>query len=320
MLYIKDDWIVNKVIRYYRRFKNIVSLFIDSKEYLEKGEYILDRNLRYIYKNEIDTIEFINKEFLENNNYWKIKGNFKNLIKKFFTANKIWVQNDLDKGKFQGSFYLLTATNTEDMNVKVFDIKGNKILTEFSNFKSFEKMISDYNYFKHFFNIPSILHYNSDKRITIEELIESKTKNTWSYGDYKKIIDYIFNSYIEYYKATITKKPLEFSTVSNILYKLNKDGVLKNLACQIESVIAEDLILKKIPIIYQHGDLNLHNIILGKDGIMYFIDWNTSGDYFIFLLESLYNRTLNRNLNKKVARKKEYERLFNNVEKELGLA
>ena len=42
------------------------------------------------------------------------------------------------------------------------------------------------------------------------------------------------------------------------------------------------MIFNDIPTINQHGDLWLYNIMLGKNGEIYFIDWEHSGCYFLF--------------------------------------
>ena len=110
------------------------------------------------------------------------------------------------------------------------------------------------------------------------------------------MIETIFSSYEQYYNSSFKNNNYGYAKVSDMLTELKDDETLNDLVCQIEKEISKELITDDIPTINQHGDLWLYNTMLEENGKVYFIDWEHSGEYFLFYdlfwwmqHEALYN-------------------------------
>ncbi|HHV39157.1 MAG TPA: phosphotransferase [Tepidimicrobium sp.] len=143
-----------------------------------------------------------------------------------------------------------------------------------------KKTMADYKFFKDYFTIPPIISYNYDKRIIIKEFISSKPKDEWKDNDYERIINSIFENYKSYYRSIKYKKELEDRSAKYYYTKLVEDDIFKELVYKLKSKISDDLFYSEFPLVYQHGDLHLQNIILGKNGKIYYIDW----DYVVYAI------------------------------------
>lgn len=287
---------IKKLIDYRRKARLAIALCEEKSNYLELGEYFLDPELKYIYRNDSDTIDFIETVIKKNNYNLSHKKDIKYKIKRVLAPNTLSILNNPEKEDFRGSIYLLSNDTSEEKDVKIFDIKTSKVLTVYVEQENLKKKIENYKYFGEYFNIPEIMEYDFDKKTSVEELVLSKTKNTWNELDYSKVIETIFSSYEKYYKSSSKNNNHGYAKVSDMLSKLKEDETLNNLVCQIEKEISKELITEDIPTINQHGDLWLYNTMLGKNRKVYFIDWEHSGEYFLFYdlfwwmqNEALYN-------------------------------
>lgn len=267
----------------------------DYKNYVEPGRYIIGGYLSYAYKDELNTINFMNKIIREEQ---KIKGknNLKRVIKKKLEPTCIDLNNYESKSEFKGTIFLFSNDTSIKRDLKIFDIKTSKVLTVYVELENLKKKIEDYKYFGEYFNIPEILEYDFDKKTSVEELILSKPNNTWKELDYSKVIETIFSSYKQYYKSSSKNNNYGSAKLSDMLSELKEDETLHDLVCQIENEISKKLITEDIPTINQHGDLWLYNTMLAENGQIYFIDWEHSGEYFLFYdlfwwmqNEALYN-------------------------------
>lgn len=290
---------LKKLIDYRKKTRLAIASFEEKSIYLELGEYFLDPELKYIYRNDSETIDFIENVIKENNYKLSHKKDIKYKIKCALAPNKLIISNNLEKRDFRGSIYLLSNDTSDEKDVKIFDIKTNKVLTVYVEQQNLNKKIEDYKYFGEYFKIPQIIGYDFDKKTSVEELVLSKPKNSWDELDYSKVIESIFSSYEQYYNSTSKNNNYGYARVSDMLSKLKEDETLNNLVCQIEKEISKELIADDIPTINQHGDLWLYNTMLGDNGKVYFIDWEHSGEYFLFYdlfwwmqNEALYNDNL----------------------------
>lgn len=287
---------IKKLIDYRRKARLAIALFVEKSNYLELGEYFLDPELKYIYRNDSDTIDFIETVIKKNNYNLSHKKDIKYKIKCALAPNKLIISNNFEKEDFRGSIYLLSNDISDEKDVKIFDIKTSKVLTVYVEQQNLKKKIEDYKYFGEYFNIPEIMEYDFDKKTSVEELVLSKPKNTWNELDYSKVIETTFSSYEQYYNSSYKNNNYGYAKLSDMLSELKEDETLNDLVCQIEKEISRELITDDIPTINQHGDLWLYNTMLGKNGKVYFIDWEHSGEYFLFYdlfwwmqNEALYN-------------------------------
>lgn len=287
---------IKKLIDYRRRARLAIASCEEKSNYLEPGEYFLDPELRYIYRNDSETIDFIETVIKENNHNLSHKRDIKYKVKRILAPNKLSLLNNPEKEDFRGSIYLLSNDTSDEKDVKIFDIKTSKVLTVYVEQQNLKKKVEDYRYFGEYFNIPEITEYDFDKKTSVEELVSSKPKNIWNELDYSKVIETIFSSYEQYYKSSSKNNNYGSAKVSDMLTELKDDETLNDLVCQIEKEISKELITDDIPTINQHGDLWLYNTMLGENGKVYFIDWEHSGEYFLFYdlfwwmqNEALYN-------------------------------
>ena len=273
---------LKKIKEYKKKSKRVIDSLIDKSEYLESGGSITDTEFKYLYRNEQDTSEFMNKVLKLNNYNLSSKASLKKEFKKFLLPRNLRVINETEDKDFSGSIFLLSNDNSDQKDVKIFDIKKNKVLTVYVRLDSLNKKIANNNYFSPYFNIPEIISYDLDKKISVEELIISKPKAIWNEMDYSNVIKEIFSSYKKYYEVVGKSQVYSCSNSSNMLLELKKDNIIKKLAVRIEKEISQCMIDKDIPMVNQHGDLWLYNTMLCENGNIYFIDWEHSGKYFLF--------------------------------------
>lgn len=295
---------LNKLLNYRKRAQLTIQTCLSNSEYLEPGEYFVDYNLRYLYRNDLATIKFMEETILKNNFNLNPKEVFNHKIKKTLVPTKIKISNQSTNkkvnGNFKGTVYLLSNDNTEEKDVKIFNIKDKQVLSVYVKLDDLKKKIQNYEYFGNYFKIPKINSYDFIKKTTIEELIDSKPKNDWNDFDYTQVIDTIFNSYAEYYKKYAQNNIIKTKPLGEITTRLYEDKVLSDLSTKIVNKISENMKVKELPQMYQHGDLWLYNTMLSKNSKeVYFIDWEHSEDYFLFYdlfwwiqNEAIYNNNL----------------------------
>lgn len=273
---------IRRIINYRKKAKLTLDLFVLKSDYLQSGKYCLDTELKYLYRSDSKTINFVKEVVIKNNYNLGNKEGFKNKIKHALAPNKVRLIEKPSKQLFLGSIYLLSNDITDEKDVKIFDINNNKILTVYVGLYALKKKIKAYVYFNKYFDIPKIIDYNYNKKISVEELILSKPKNSWSKLDYEIVIGKIFTNYKLYYESFSSIKHCTSMIFSDIISKLKTDKVLGELVYEIENEISSSIILNEVPRIHQHGDLWLYNTILSANNRVYFIDWEHSEELIFF--------------------------------------
>lgn len=282
-------------MNYFKKANSFKKSLNKNSVYAETGNYIVGANLRYAYKNEDETIKFINNVLLKNNSGLEKKKNIKSLIRSLLEPRAISLKSEGLSKDFEGTIFLFSNDTNIEKDLKIFDIKRNQILTSYTKIESLEKKIADYNYFSLYFSIPEIISYDIEQRTSIEQLIVTKPKHMWDGTDYSSVIDAIFSTYKKYYESFSSNDCKRFG-IDDILLQLKDDLLLRELVCKIEKEITSNRILDKIPVVNQHGDLWLFNTMIDEKKSVYFIDWEHSGEYFLFYdlfwwmqNEALYN-------------------------------
>ncbi|RNF39620.1 phosphotransferase [Planococcus salinus] len=277
---------IKRLIAFNRVIATTVKKFKEHHVYLAPGKYVLDQNLKYIYRNDLDTKEFVNNVILKNN--YKLNSSFsiKSIYKSFFVPRKNIVKGEVIDKSFMGTVYLLSNDLTEEKDVKIFDINTKEVLSICVERKALQKKINNYNYFSKYFRIPRVISYNLSEKICFEQLIISKPKNEWTELDYNKVISNIFQTYAQYYFQYAENNTVVYTCMRDKLTQIRNDGILKSLGDMLDLNISAELINSNLPLVNQHGDLWLYNILLSnnKENDIYFIDWEHSGE-FIFLYD-----------------------------------
>lgn len=288
--------ILKKLIVYKKKANSIKKSLINNRNYVESGNYILGGHLRYAYKDDPTTIDFMKRVLLKNNRGLEERKTLKGIIKKMFEPRSILFKRDEITRKFEGTVYLFSNDTNIQKDVKIFNIKKGQILSVYVKMETLKQKIEDYKFFSSYFTIPKIISYDFDEKISIEELVISRPKKTWDNQDYDIVIESIFNSYKNYFDICRMNNLFSYGNISGMISQLKNDKVLNGLTIKIEKEISQNLITDKIPVINQHGDLWLYNTMLGENQEVYFIDWEHSGEYFLFYdlfwwmqNEALYN-------------------------------
>jgi len=286
-----------KIFNYRIKANHFINSIRKNTDYLVDGQYIMDPLLKFAYRNDPDTIDFV-ENIIRQNNYDLVSDRgIKYRIKRMLIPKTINIKNNSQNTYFRGSICLFSNDNFMDKDVKVFDIHNSRILTSYVNKESLIKKIEHYEFYSMYFNIPKVIEYNFDNNHSLEDLIISKPKNCWDEFDYNRVIDKIFKSYKFYYKKSLNcNDNLEYTSAIKIIKDLKSDETLKNFADSIENELSNELIFQDIVTVKQHGDLWLYNTILDISGAVYFIDWEHSGNYGFYydllwwmINEAIYN-------------------------------
>lgn len=272
---------MKKILRHKIRTKVAIDSFLDNKIYLESGTYYIDPELRYFYKDDCVTVKYMEKIFKQNNSYLRTQSKLVLFIKQKLSPRKINLLNKKNKADFKGTVYFLASGKEEIKDIKIFDLHNDQVLSIYAIQTNYCKAITNYNYFSNYFRIPKILSYNPIKLTYIEELVSSKIKSEWREKEYSLIINEVFKTYDNYYKS-FERDKVETESVNSFLYKMEQEPQMKKIVNLIKKELTSDLLNSQIPIIFQHGDLNLHNLMLDKKNNVYFIDWDTAAESFLF--------------------------------------
>ncbi len=294
---------LNRLFNYKKEAHQLKKSFAKHSIYFKPGTYILNENLKIIYRNDKDTIKFVKNVVLKNNRNL-INGsakNIKTIIKRLIVPRKVKIKySEIKTGiKFDGTIYLPANTTGEEKDVKIFNFKTMEIVTIYTNSNGVKNKIDTYKFFKSYFKIPRILSYDINNQITIEELVISKPKNEWNKNDYKKVIDCIFTNYKHYILYCSEQKKYTKVDINKLLKEIQQDEILLPIAVKLEKNILKYVSKIEFPAVKQHGDLWLYNILLEQNSqtySCYFIDWEHAGEYVFFYdlfwwmqNEALYN-------------------------------
>lgn len=278
--------------------------FSFAKSFLEDGEYLIDITCNYVFKDDFLTKTILKKlsgieplKAIEN----KI---FRSLIY-FFSGLKLFVKtNNKTKDSFQlnGTFLLMSNKQKGEENYggyKIFDFYNKKILTRHVSQSNYYKNIKNYKTFNSHFRIPSITHYCSANYVTMEEMVDFIPRNKLKERNFDKIVDYIFNSYCDYFEMRVKASQYNTAKAADFLtdYQLNLNSDAVFITNKLKKYIERNSLNRNIPILLQHGDLSLSNILLAKNKKCYIIDWEHANSYsFLYdIMWAWQNEAINRN-------------------------
>ncbi len=277
------------LLHYYRRRLSGISSFLES------GVYIIANKKRTIFKQEINVIDYLASTFGFNHETYWAQGYFIET----FGALRSRVKINNAKLLFSGHIALFSNKQKKEKqfgDVKIFDVKRKMILTSFRTDESYQKRRRANDYFSAYFPIPTILKHNDVELFTIEQMVDFFPYDNLQNKDYLRIADKIFSLYTAYYQnihdssAYNTTKPSSFSDY-NILHPINR----ANVEC-IRAAIDASLLNIELPVVYQHGDLSLQNILFANNDKIYIIDWEHASS-FSFLYDVMWfwqNEAINR--------------------------
>jgi len=276
--------------------------FSFAKSFLEDGEYLIDITCNYVFKDDLFTKTTL-KELFGIEPLKAIENNlFRSLIY-FFSGLKLFVKTNnkaKDSSQLNGTFLLMSNKQKGEENYgdfKLFDFYNNKILTRHVSQSNYYKKIENYKIFNSYFRIPSITHYCSKNYVTMEEMVDFIPRIKLKERDFDKIVNYIFDSYCDYFEMRV--KASQFNTAKAVdfltNYQLNSDAV--SITHKLKKNIERNSLSSNIPILFQHGDLSLSNILLAKNKKCYMIDWEHANSYsFLYdIMWAWQNEAINRN-------------------------
>lgn len=203
--------------------------------------------------------------------------------KSFANPNPIleWVTKTLlhSTGTGTASMAMLTVNG----DVKIFDYEKGIVITEYKDSLKAQKIKKCIERYSPYFMIPSI-SVEVPKNQIVEKIIQADRhvpdEKYYAFRKFAEQYIFYFNTLKSKDKSTTSWERL-ISTIS---------GDLRKILFDISPEIEKDLVQIRI-----HGDGHFDNLIIGKDGIVYVIDWETERtDWFLYdLLNYCYVDYLN---------------------------
>lgn len=273
---------LRKTLRYRKRLKSFLKTFSGRRAYLAPGTYYVDVHLKFLYRDDPLTRDFMQSSLLMNKIESNSRSGLKFTVKKWMAPSRVILDHSPRSTIFDGTIYLPANNNVSEKNVKIFNLKTDELLTAYASSERLAATIEHYEFFSPYFRIPGIKTYDLKQKICTEELIHFIAKNKWSDADHRTVIATIFQTYQAYYEAMSMNGNIYRANIKSALEELKRDADLGRLAAQIEDELPKQLIMADLPKIRQHGDLWLYNSLLGEDQTIYFIDWEHAGYHSLF--------------------------------------
>jgi len=302
VLFKKIKHILNITIKRAKKKRLIKKQFSYAKSFLEDGEYLIDITCDCVFKDDSFTKTTL-KELFGIKPLKAIENKILRSLIYFFSGLKLFVElNNKTKNPSQlnGTFLLMSNKQKGEKNYgdfKIFDFNNKKILTRHVSQSGYYKKIEKYKMFNSYFRIPSITHSCITNYVTTEEMVDFIPRNKLKERDYDKIVNYIFNSYCDYFEIRVKTSQYNTANAMDFLtnYQLNSDTFL--ITHKLKKNIERNSLGSNIPILYQHGDLSLSNILLAKNKKCYMIDWEHANSYsFLYdIMWAWQNEAINRN-------------------------
>jgi hypothetical protein len=272
--------------RYIKNLIKEVSLF------LEKGQYYIDPNLKYVYRND-EITKYILMDTFGYESLWKIKKKLQLRIIDKYTCVNNNISYSFDEYRlpdFKGTFLLLSNKQEWEENYgdfKIFDFANKKILTKHVNHFNYGKKIDTYKIFCPFFNIPSIIYFGESQNITIEKMVDIIPYKYWKEKEYNIAANYILTAYFYYFKGI--KDPLKLSLVQpeNFFSKIALTPKALVGLNKIRDNIGPNLLKINLPLVFQNGDLSISNVLISKKENCFIIDWEHA-NHFTFLYDIMW--------------------------------
>jgi hypothetical protein len=271
---------IRKFYRYIKRKKKILNGFYKNAKFMSAGKYVYDDSIKYITRNDYFTKQRANKMF--QNNYYQVTIKFIIfLLRKTLFRNKITIpEHDLHLSVFSGTVYRPVRSINGYSDSKIFDLAHNQVLSIFSEEKDYMSVVNNYENFKEYFPMPTILRADGEQLLIMEELILFEQNYTWMKEDYLYIMTDIFERYFNYFKVCKKKGIHSFSSPEELL-DIMKDSPEISF---IKNKINPEIVHLQIPCLKLHGDLWTSNTLLIKANQkrICYIDWEYSNEYLFF--------------------------------------
>ena len=269
------------LIRYINKIKAMLRQLHALSRFMSDGKYIFDYTISYLFfDNEVVTMKAENLLDIE-------KGiGLKQVLKKAAAILlnvflKPYLNYKAENKKiFEGNL-ILPGVNNRD--TKIFDFMNSRVLILFSDRNVYYAKINNYLYFNTYFPIPCIFLKNNTKNILIEELLEYKPYEKWTYHDKLYVINDVFQKQINYLRAAEAKKDYKKMHGSKLIKECNEGNPITELLL---SKINPQVLDMEVPLIKLHGDLWCGNLLLLPDCV-YYIDWEYS-DYLVFFFDLFF--------------------------------
>ncbi|MGE6260641.1 phosphotransferase family protein [Heyndrickxia sporothermodurans] len=260
--------------------RETIKQFRKNTKYMSSGEYRFDESIEYICRSDCHSL-LRASEMFQKNLYKKV---FAKLIifllrKVLFNKKLNVIEHKLSLDDFSGTIFIPVRSTSGYIDIRIFDLTRNKVLTVFSRKKDYNSVIENYGKFKPFFHIPTVLWKSDEDLLIIEELIIFQPKTNWGNDDYLLIMKVTFELYLTFFKNK-QEKIHSFITPQNLFQSLPGEVEIKDLWMKISKEITN----MKLPYTLLHGDLWTSNILYKKsdDFDVYFIDWEYSSEFIFF--------------------------------------
>lgn len=273
---------IDKIVIYLNSKKNMVNSIKLDSVYMCPGEYVFDKHLNYLIKNDVYSKN--RKRIEEILNIKDIKSFFKKVfvfvMRKLLFRQSTSILSRSNLHGFTGSVYIPVRSTSGYGDRRIFDIKNNKVLTIFTEKKDYEAVLQTYCNFKEHFSMPTILWTDDERNLIIEELISFHPTCLWSEIDYANVFNTIGESYRQYFQTCKKNRAYSIFTPNDLVLALSEYEELYF----IQKKISKEFLQQKFPCVIMHGDLWTSNTLLEKSGDFQIklIDWEYSKELLFF--------------------------------------
>lgn len=226
------------------------------KDYLKKGCYCCKAGSKLIYyhskmSKDKDLLSFNDRSFAK-------RSPIVSMITKILLYSK---------GTGTGSMAMLTVNG----DIKIFDYEKGIVITDCKDPSKAQKVKKSIEYYSPYFKIPNIFRETKKNQI-VEEIIRSnECVPEAKYYAFRKFAE----QYIFYFKSLKREDKTKIDW-NQLLSEI--PGDVKERLLDISVEIKKNLIQVRI-----HGDGHFDNLIIGKDNLVYVIDWETERrDWFLY--------------------------------------
>ncbi|WNF37314.1 hypothetical protein RJD24_02310 [Bacillaceae bacterium IKA-2] len=254
---------INKVKNYLNRKRKLVNFLSTHQDYLASGTYYTKRNSAYLFN--CDKSQRFVRSLQENtitSSKKKVISSIKDIFDRQFDFK---ITSDIKS--FNGTVLLLTWS----LNLKIFDLGQQKVLTQCHSAKEYYQYKKTYKSVSTSFPIPKVYFFDDSQLLYVEEMVNFIPYNTWDNDTIDFAIASAFSIYISFFKENKNKaKPISLHLNKELInsYEFTK-GLLENVTINSASVYM------------LHGDLWFDNMLFTNKKF-YFIDWEYYREHFFF--------------------------------------
>lgn len=260
-----------------------VKFFHAQIHFMRTGSYLFDRNMMYICIND-KSIKQLAQYYFGKGEHFRIRWKLANfVISSLLFKNEVHVKNTeaFLPVSFEGVLFFPgnnnDANSTEEkQKVKIFDFANQKVLSIFSDFSDFHVKLETYKWFSKYFFLPSIIYFDANKKLTIEQFVSYNIFQKQTLSDCFWIFETLLKQYEAYFKVC----KIEGNYTLKSLDSLSKHRV--DQMAEIERETTPSVLRTQFPFVKLHGDLWRKNILaVFKEGILFIVDWEYSNEYFL---------------------------------------